>query len=100
VGCILSAVVAGLTICMPYIKGKVFPSSEGSPTQNNILKIFLKAIYYFVYSGLHVATMLLIMTMNGYVIVAMILSMTIAYFFIGGKDTDKDMPINCCASSA
>lgn len=59
--------------------------------------VVLKAVYYLIYSTLHIATMLLIMTMNGYVIIVMLVFMTLSYFFFGGKDYDSNMPVNCCA---
>lgn len=43
-----------------------------------LLKVML-ALYYFYYSLVHILTMLLIMTMNGYVILSMVLGLTIGY---------------------
>ena len=109
IGCILSGITAAITIALPTFKDKILPTSQkvsllsDSENDNSSIKnenIGLKAIYYLIYSTLHISTMLLIMTMNGYVVLTMLIAMTISYFFFGGKDLDGGMPVNCCASEA
>ena len=51
------------------------------------------------YSAFHIGVMLLIMTMNGGVILFVIGGLTLGYFFFGYKDTDSNLPVNCCANS-
>lgn len=54
--------------------------------------------YIFVYSLLHIATMMLIMTYNGYVVIAVIAGLTLGYAIFGMEcDKDKNIPVNCCA---
>lgn len=54
--------------------------------------------YVFVYSCLHILTMMLIMTYNGYVIIMVMVGLTIGYTFFGMElDKDKNLPVNCCA---
>ena len=56
--------------------------------------------YYFLYSTLHITTMLLFMTFNGGVVIALMLGMAIAYILYGNQDEDSDLAVNCCANSA
>ena len=52
----------------------------------------------FFYSCMHILTMMLIMTYNGYVIIAVILGLTVGYTYFGMEvDKDKNIPVNCCA---
>lgn len=47
---------------------------------------------------MHIATMMLIMTYNGYVIIMVILGLTIGYTLSGAdSDNEKSIPVNCCA---
>jgi len=55
-------------------------------------------LYVFAYSCLHILTMMLIMTYNGYVIIMVIVGFTIGYTLFGMEvDKDKNLPVNCCA---
>ena len=66
------------------------------PRQKNIAdnrngskyNIFLFS-YYFIFSTLHVSLMLLIMTMNGWVIIAILIGSTIGYY-LNAKNQPKD----------
>jgi len=43
--------------------------------------------------------MMLIMTYNGYVVIAVILGLALGFALFGtDKDKDKDIPVNCCAA--
>lgn len=54
--------------------------------------------YILVYSSFHIATMMLIMTYNGYVIIAVIVGLALGYAIFGMEcDKDKNVPVNCCA---
>jgi hypothetical protein len=54
--------------------------------------------YILVYSLFHIATMMLIMTYNGYVVIAVIVGLTLGYALFGMEcDKDKNVPVNCCA---
>ena len=44
--------------------------------------------------------MLLFMTFNGGVVIALMLGMAIAYILYGNQDEDSDLAVNCCANSA
>ena len=47
---------------------------------------------------MHILTMMLLMTYNGYVIVAVTVALTLAYTAFGFEvDKDKNIPVNCCA---
>ena len=47
---------------------------------------------------MHILTMMLIMTYNGYVIIAVIAGLTLGYALFGMEaDKDKNIPVNCCA---
>lgn len=47
---------------------------------------------------MHILTMMLLMTYNGYVIIAVIISLTLSYTAFGFEvDKDKNIPVNCCA---
>ena len=47
---------------------------------------------------LHIATMMLIMTYNGYVVLAVLLGLALGFGIFGMEcDKDKNVPVNCCA---
>ena len=59
------------------------------------------------FSTIHVALMLLIMTMNGWVVIAILIGSTVGYWLNatkGRKDVVKEgcgessAPVNCCAN--
>jgi hypothetical protein len=55
-------------------------------------------LYYCIYSILHIASMMLIMTMNGTVLTFLFLGYSIAFVKNGFDcDRDKALPVNCCA---
>lgn len=67
------------------------------------LKLWL-CVYYFYYSLMHILIMLLIMTMNGFVILSMVLGMTLGYVLFEQKERKMDnlaeeLPVNCGACS-
>lgn len=70
----------------------------GDSSISPLLKLIL-AVYYLYYSMMHILTMLLIMTMNGYVIISMIVGLTIGYVIFEKpeerKEEVEDMPVNC-----
>ncbi len=42
--------------------------------------------------------MMLIMTFNGYVILALVVGLALGYIIYGFEcDNDKNLPVNCCA---
>jgi hypothetical protein len=54
--------------------------------------------YILVYSLVHIATMMLIMTFNGYVVIAVMVGLTLGFALFGMEcDKDKNVPVNCCA---
>lgn len=54
--------------------------------------------YVFVYSCLHILSMMLIMTYNGYVIIGVMAGLTLGFTVFGMEvDKDKNIPVNCCA---
>lgn len=58
------------------------------------------ACYYLYYSIMHILVMLLIMTMNGYVIIAIILGLTIGYIIFeepkeAAEKREEDLPVSC-----
>ena len=54
--------------------------------------------YILFYSCMHILTMMLLMTYNGYVIISVIVGLTFAYTAFGFEaDKDKNIPVNCCA---
>lgn len=54
--------------------------------------------YILIYSLLHIATMMLIMTYNGYVVLAVLAGLTLGFAIFGMEcDKDKNVPVNCCA---
>ncbi len=54
--------------------------------------------YILIYSGMHIMTMMLIMTYNGYVVIAVMAGLTLGYAIFGMEcDKDKNVPVNCCA---
>ncbi len=56
-------------------------------------------LYIFIYSLFHIATMMLIMTYNGYVVIAVMLGLALGFIFFGlEKDKDKNLPVNCCCN--
>jgi hypothetical protein len=55
-------------------------------------------IYYCFYSLLHIASMMLIMTMNGTVLTSLFIGYSAAFIIYGFDcDRDKTLPVNCCA---
>lgn len=57
-------------------------------------------LYYSYYSFMHILTMLLIMTMNGYVIISMVVGLTFGYLIFEEPLESKlneagDLPVNC-----
>lgn len=47
---------------------------------------------------MHILTMMLLMTYNGYVVIVVVLGLTIGYTIFGMEvDKDKNIPVNCCA---
>jgi hypothetical protein len=102
-GAILSAVVAYFTIAIPaYRKGlKLLFLGSTEESEDRMLtwkeNIFY-FLYYCLYSVLHIASMMLIMTMNGTVLVFMFLGYSLAFVIFGlDCDRDKTLPVNCCA---
>lgn len=54
-------------------------------------------LYIFIYSLFHIATMMLIMTYNGYVVIAVMVGLALGFIIFGmEKDKDKNLPVNCC----
>ena len=101
-GAILSAIVAYFTISLPaYRKGlKLFFLGTTEESDNKMLSwkenIFY-FLYYCLYSILHIASMMLIMTMNGTVLVFMFIGYSLAFCIFGFDcDRDKTLPVNCC----
>lgn len=79
---------------MPLLKKYLIPKDN----KFGLIKLnLLKFVYYALYSLVHIAFMMLIMSYNGGVLVTMIIFMGIAYFLFGDADQDSSMPINCCA---
>lgn len=78
-------------------------SNEADDQNMRAMSITLKvalALYYFYYSIMHILIMLLIMTMNGFVIISMILGLTVGYVLFEQQDKKKDavveeLPVNC-----
>lgn len=56
--------------------------------------VVIPIIYYLIYSTLHVAIMLIMMSMNGYVIIAIILGYTFGY--LAFNDICKNKLQNKC----
>lgn len=55
-------------------------------------------LYILLYSAMHILTMMLIMTYNGYVVIAVMVGLTLGYALFGMEcDKDKNVPVNCCA---
>jgi hypothetical protein len=118
-GCVLALLISILSIALPAIKAKtinlLFSSGKKSSlliksaeteedTENENVKfhsvgeILFHSLYIFVYSCMHILTMMLIMTYNGYVIIVVILGLTVGHATFGMEaDKDKNIPVNCCA---
>jgi hypothetical protein len=61
-------------------------------------------LYYLYNSFMHIVVMLLIMTMNGYVIISIIFGLTVGYVVFeepleAAIAREDDMPVNCGACS-
>lgn len=96
--CLISGVFASATIIAPHFKKKLLKQYETN-SKMSPLDILLHFAYYFLYASLHVATMILIMTYNGGLIIFTILCMAVSYYLFGSHDSDGDMPVNCCSNS-
>lgn len=48
------------------------------------------------YATIHVAVMLLVMTMNGFVIISILMGLTLGYTMHAAEKTESDLPVNCC----
>lgn len=95
-----SAALAGLTVAFPAIKRKIL-KNEGEPQEQETKdgRFFFKLCYSLIYSACHIGIMLLIMTYNGGVILAVIAGLAIGYSLYGYEDSDSDLPVNCCANA-
>lgn len=63
------------------------------------LKLVL-VLYYLYYSLMHILVMLLIMTMNGYVVISIVGGMTIGYMLFeepmeSATAHEEELPVNC-----
>ena len=59
-------------------------------------------MFYLYYSVVHILLMLLIMTMNGYVIISIILGMTVGKVVFEQQEEEThnhDLPVNCGCES-
>lgn len=93
---LLAGLISTGTITVPAIKKYLLPKQN---TYGIAKLLMMKFIYYSLYSLTHVASMLLIMSYNGGVLITMICFMAVAYCIWGSTDHDSNMPINCCAQS-
>jgi hypothetical protein len=117
----LTILTSILSVALPALKGKVAAKlfkkkynnstllikerdtviseseEEGDRPESTAEHIF-SFIYIFTYSSVHIATMMLIMTFNGYVVIAVMVGLTLGYAIFGMEcDKDKNVPVNCCA---
>lgn len=102
-GSILSAVIAYFTIGLPAFRKVWKKYFIGSSDESDSRMLTWKEnvfyfLYYCFYSMLHIASMMLIMTMNGTVLVFLFLGYAMAFWMYGFDcDRDKTLPVNCCA---
>lgn len=119
-GLVLSAFVSTLSVALPAVKSKVATklfrkkynstllvkerdtimseNDDESDRPESIGEQIFSFFYIFTYSILHIATMMLIMTYNGYVVIAVMVGLTLGYAIFGMEcDKDKNVPVNCCA---
>jgi hypothetical protein len=80
---VLTASITIATVGAPRIKKRLM---IGKSSNISTIGMLVSIIYYLIYSALHVASMLLIMTFNGGVLLVMIISMMISYSFFGSED--------------
>lgn len=77
---------------------EIIDSDEDQPIPSSTKELLFGFFFIFIYSLLHIATMMLIMTYNGYVIIFVIIGLALGYIFFGMDcDKDKNVPVNCCA---
>ena len=88
IGCLFSALFAALSVAMPFLKEKFLSDindrystlGEGpkEPDRANKFKLFG---FYVVFSIVHIVSMMLVMTMNGWVDLFMIAAAMGSYFY-------------------
>lgn len=88
-GCIISSGITALTVAMPFLKTKFlgdindgYSALGDGPKENDRLNKIKLLCYFLVYSLLHVVTMLLVMTMNGWLDLFILASAMLTYFFL------------------
>jgi len=119
-GFILTLLVSAASVALPALKSKIttklfskntnsslliketdseiIDSDEDQPIPSSTKELLFGFFFIFIYSLLHIATMMLIMTYNGYVIIFVIIGLALGYIFFGMDcDKDKNVPVNCCA---
>jgi hypothetical protein len=120
-GLALTILVSILSVALPAVKkkvvGKVFRKKYGNSTllikerdtvmseneeegerAESVGEHLFGFFYILLYSAMHILTMMLIMTYNGYVVVAVMVGLTLGYALFGMDcDKDKNVPVNCCA---
>ena len=97
----MSALIAALTVAMPYLKDKHLGYiadrysvlGEG-PKEPDRLNKFKLLGFYTLYSLLHIVTMMLIMTMNGWVDLFILAACMLTYFFLYADEPVKE---HCCS---
>jgi hypothetical protein len=87
--------ISALTIAAPLAKKKINASHPG---RSFAARLAINFVYYLVYSALHVASMLIVMTYNGGLVLTMIFTIAVSYSLFGSTRKNSDMPINCCAA--
>lgn len=79
--------------------------NEDAVTKTNDIGLRLcLSFFYLYYSFMHVLVMLLIMTMNGYVVLSIVLGLTIGYAVFeepieAAMAREDELPVNCGACS-
>jgi hypothetical protein len=79
---LITAIISAATVAAPTMKKKI----RFALSYQKLVFILASLAYYFIYSALHVASMLLIMTYNGYVLLVIIFSMALSYAQLGSED--------------
>ena len=74
-GCLICALIAALLIALPTLRDKFFKKDSGE--HSTAVTVF----YYVVYVVLHALVMLLVMEMNGFLSIAVILGVSLGYYY-------------------
>jgi hypothetical protein len=81
-GCFLAGVIAAITVGWPCFKDQLKVGNH----ETKVLEVRIRRIlYYLIYSLLHVTNMLMIMTMNTWVLMFILIGATLSYFAFASK---------------